>query len=344
MIAGEACEMQRPWVRIAIVNYNSGAWLQRVVDGLTGQSLGDFEVVIVDNNSADDSFSALRIPDARFHRLPLPENTGFAAANNRAFKGAENEWYCTLNPDCIPDPDWLETIKAAQRKYPDADMFGSTQLMADTPERVDGFGDFISFYGIPWRALHGHAVSELPDDDIVAFSPCAAAAFYRRAAYRKVGGFAEEFFCYLEDVDLGWRLQRLGSECIQVRRATVHHKGSLITERNSPFSLFHSQRNRVWMVRRNMPPFLAGLSLIMGAALYIPILLFKYDAAGRKAALRGAVEGLRTPPATMTGVASGQGRGSLWADLTALVRQGKITINPYVLSRKMLPFVRKAGN
>jgi len=330
--------MQSPWVRIVIVNYNSGPWLQKVIDGLAVQSFENFEVVIVDNNSTDDSFSSLSVSDDRFQLLALAENTGFAFANNRGFEGSTSEWFCTLNPDCIPNPDWLMRMNDACRRYPDIDMFGSTQLMADAPDKVDGFGDFLSVFGIPWRALHGHHVSELPDDDIVAFSPCAAAAFYRRGAYQKVGGFAEAFFCYLEDVDLGWRLQRQGAECVQVRRAVVHHKGSLITVKNSPFSLYHSQRNRVWMVRRNMPPLLAALSLLMGAVLYIPILLFKYDAAGRVAALRGALEGLRTQ-APVAGVA----QVSLWSDMGALLRRGLITINPYVLSRKGLPFHRKAG-
>jgi len=327
-----------PWVRIVIVNYNSGPWLQKVIDGLTAQSLGDFEVVIVDNNSSDDSLNSLSIPDERFQILAMGENLGFAAANNRAFVGAKTEWFCTLNPDCVPQRDWLEYMDAARQKYPGVDMFGSTQLMADTPTQVDGYGDFLSFYGIPWRALHGHDISELPDDDMVAFSPCAAAAFYRRQAFEKVGGFAEDFFCYLEDVDLGWRLQRQGGECIQVRRSVVHHKGSLITVRNSPFSLFHSQRNRVWMVRRNMPSLLAALSLLMGAVLYIPILLFKYDGPGRRAAWRGALSGLSTQPPPAKGVSP----ASFAKDILPLLRQGKITINPYVLSRKILPFVRKA--
>ena len=343
MIVREAFNMQSPWVRIVIVNYNSGVWLQKVVDGLAAQELGDFEAVIVDNLSADDSLASLNLPDARFSCLPLTSNMGFAAANTLGFQGAQTEWLCTLNPDCVPEPDWLAGIAEARQNHPNVDMFGSTQLMADTPEIVDGFGDFLSFYGIPWRALHGHAASALPDHDIVAFSPCAAAAFYRRAAYENVGGFAEDFFCYLEDVDLGWRLQRQGSTCVQVRGAVVHHKGSLITGRNSPFSLFHSQRNRVWMVRRNMPPLLAVMSLLMGAVLYIPILLFKYDAPGRKAALRGALAGLRTPASTASTPAGGP-RTALWRDMTALLHQGLITINPYVLSRKRLPFVRKAGN
>ncbi|HEY9081010.1 glycosyltransferase family 2 protein [Magnetovibrio sp.] len=325
-------------MRIVIVNYNSGPWLQKVIDGLALQTFEDFEVVIVDNDSSDDSFASLSLPDARFHLVALPNNTGFAFANNRGFEGSSSEWFCTLNPDCIPESDWLTRMSEASRRFPDIDMFGSTQLMADMPDQVDGYGDFLSIYGIPWRALHGHHVSELPDDDIFAFSPCAAAAFYRRTAYEKVGGFEEAFFCYLEDIDLGWRLQRQGAQCVQVRRAVVHHKGSLITIRNSPFSLYHSQRNRVWMVRRNMPPLLAGLSLLMGALLYIPILLFKYDGAGRKAALRGALDGVRTP----TPVA-GVERASLWGDMWALLRNRLITINPYVLSRKMVPLVRKAG-
>ena len=68
-----------------------------------------------------------------------------------------------------------------------------------------------------------------------------------------VDGFDESFFCYLEDIDLGFRLRLRGERCIQVRAAVVSHEGSASSGRRSHFTLFHSARNRVWVILKNMP-------------------------------------------------------------------------------------------
>jgi len=93
-------------------------------------------------------------------------------------------------------------------------MFGSTQIDAQRPDRVDGFGDVVSIYGTAWRGASGSPVSGLPVDDREVFAPCAAAALYARDPFLATGGFEDSFFCYVEDVDLGFRLRLGGAQCI----------------------------------------------------------------------------------------------------------------------------------
>ena len=85
------------------------------------------------------------------------------------------------------------------------------------------------------------------------FAPCAAAALYRRAAFLEAGGFDEHFFCYMEDVDLGFRLRLLGYRCGYAPAAIVHHVGSGTTGARSPFTVYHGHRNLVWTYVKNMP-------------------------------------------------------------------------------------------
>ncbi len=85
------------------------------------------------------------------------------------------------------------------------------------------------------------------------FSPCAAAALYRRDMLRQVGGFDEAFFCYCEDVDLGFRIRLEGGRCIQVPDAVVSHVGSAISGKHSPFAIYHGARNGVWVMVKNLP-------------------------------------------------------------------------------------------
>lgn len=242
-----------PWVRVIIVNYNAGPLIQACVDALAAQTFTDFEAVVVDNASTDGSDESLRLPDSRFTLIRNESNIGFGAANNIGAHGCRAPWLATLNPDTVAQSNWLEEMHRGAERYPEIRMFGATLIDAADPTVVDGFGDALSIAGIPWRGGHGQPVADLPRCDAEVFSPCAAAALYARESFEAVGGFDESFYCYLEDVDLGFRLRLIGDRCMQLRHAIVSHHGSAITGRMSEFTIFHSFRNRLWMIIKNIP-------------------------------------------------------------------------------------------
>jgi GT2 family glycosyltransferase len=114
--------------------------------------------------------------------------------------------------------------------------------------------------GLVWRSGHG---APLPTGESAheVFSPCAAAALYRRDALLEIGGFDERYFCYLEDVDLGFRLRLRGQRCLYVPDAVVVHVGSGTTGKGSAFSTYHGHRNLVWTFFKDMPAPLLALYL-----------------------------------------------------------------------------------
>lgn len=264
-----------PLFSVLIVNYNAGPYLERCLRSLRAQSYQAFEAVIVDNNSHDDSLSlcAAHLADPRFRLVRMSHNAGFAAGNNRAAALARGEWIATLNPDAFPEADWLAELSAAVKKYPNIDMFGSTQVDAKSPSKLDGAGDSYLAIGIPWRGGFGHpiATANLPYE---VFGPCAAAALYRASAFRSVGGFDEDFFCYVEDADLAFRLRLAGSRCIQLNSAVVHHIGGASGDKGRSFARYHGTRNMTWALLKNMPmPLL--IPLLPAHALGLLFLLIK---------------------------------------------------------------------
>ncbi len=252
--------MRPPWVRVVIVNYNAGPLLQAAVAGLAGQSDADFETIIVDNGSTDGSAEACVLPDSRFRWLRAGANLGFAAGCNLGCRGATTPWLAMLNPDAAPEENWLAALRQATLHYPDAAMFGSTQVNAGDPGILDGAGDAYSIFGLAWRGGHGLPI-EAVRGDMRVFSPCAAAALYRRDLFEAAGGFAASFFCYLEDVDLGFRLNLSGHEAIQVAGARVRHVSSATSGVASRFSLYQIVRNSVFVAVRCMPSPLVWIGL-----------------------------------------------------------------------------------
>ena len=242
-------------VALIVVNFNGKASLMKCLESVSRQTLAPCRVIVVDNASSDGSAvsAAQAYPDFEF--VMLRENTGFAAANNLAARMATDcDWLALLNPDAYAAPDWLEMLCCAARDQPEVGAFGSRMLMADDPSRIDGTGDVYHASGLAWRNDHGASVASSANSPVEIFSPCAAAALYRRASFMSATGFDEDFFCYMEDVDLGFRLRLLGLRCLYVPQAIVRHEGSATTGgKHSDFSIYHGHRNLVWVFVKNMP-------------------------------------------------------------------------------------------
>ncbi|WDI32491.1 glycosyltransferase family 2 protein [Hyphococcus flavus] len=240
-----------PKVSVIIVNYNSGPRLEKCVAHLRAQTFSDFEILVVDNASADGSADFTQT-DGAITLIKAEGNIGFAAANNLASYRAQGEWLAFLNPDAYADPDWLKELISAIARHPQAEAFGSTQLDDADKTRIDGAGDVFHAFGIPYRGLYGRRAELVPEEG-ECFAPCAAAAIYRKSTFKSLGGFNERFFCYIEDVDLGFRLRLAGGMSIQVPAAIVRHEGSALTGRSSDFTIYHGHRNRIWTYFLNMP-------------------------------------------------------------------------------------------
>jgi GT2 family glycosyltransferase len=242
-------------IALVVVNFNSGPLLAKCLAALARQTFREFEVIVLDNASTDSSaLAAEQIWPIPITLIRAPTNLGFAAGVNRAVRHAgPSRWLALLNPDAFPDADWLEHLVSAAERYPGSASFASRQLMAERPDLFDGAGDVYHTCGMAWRAFHGQPVPDALEPECEVFSACAAAALYRRDVFEAIGGLDEDFFCYLEDVDIGFRLRLAGWECRYVPFAVVSHVGSATSGRRSDFMTYHAHRNLVWVFVKNMP-------------------------------------------------------------------------------------------
>ena len=247
-----------PKVAVIIVNWNGEKFLERCLTALSQQTVAPHEVILVDNASSDSSLDIAR--DFSFVKLlPQSENLGFARGNNLAIKqvSTESEWVALLNPDAFADRHWLESLLDAAVKYKEFDVFGSKLVNAENPSLLDGVGDVYHLSGLAWRKGHGALDAHDIESPSEIFSPCAAAAIYRLSALMEVGGLDEDYFCYVEDVDLGFRLRLAGYRCLYVPTSIVQHVGSGTTGgKHSDFSVYHGHRNLVWTYIKDMPEIL----------------------------------------------------------------------------------------
>ena len=240
-------------VAIIIVNYNSGALLSRCLKSLSDQTLCADELVVVDNASTDAESQSMLASITTATVIKSETNLGYGGAINLAVRKIDTTDYIVcLNPDAFPEPYWLEAMVNAADNHPNYGSFASLMLREDDTSVVDGAGDDLHFTGIPWRRFHQRALHDNLQTEPV-FSACAGAALYRTSLFNQLGGFDEVYFMYVEDIDLGFRLQLAGHPCLFVRDAIVHHIGSAITGEGSDFSVYFGHRNLVYCYFKNMP-------------------------------------------------------------------------------------------
>lgn len=330
--------MPKPRFSVIVVNFNGLSFLQSCINALAAQEFQDFEVIIADNASSDGSIGVLETRDLEQCRiLKNAENLGFARGNNEAIQFARGEWLVLLNPDTVAKADWLAKVDEGIRRNPSATMFACTQYRLNSNDILDGVGDAYLIFGFPWRGGFGHGVRKLPQEG-ECFSPCGASAVLHADTFRAHGGFDERFFCYCEDVDLGFRMRLAGEHCVYLPNAAVYHVGSGISERHSGFAIYHGTRNRIWTYAKNMPWPLIVLTLPVHFMLTVYLLLRKSLDGTAEPMTRGIRDGLKDAFAIR--------RSPLWKSpkqtVSLLTLSRSMAWNPWRMSKR-LPHVRTAG-
>jgi GT2 family glycosyltransferase len=236
---------------VIIPNWNGVEHLPTCLDSLRRQTIERVEVMVVDNGSTDGSLQLLgdRYPEVRL--LALGENRGFAGACNAGMRAAEGEFTVLLNNDTEVDAQWLEEVRSAFKRHPEAGMVASKMLLFDRRDMFHTAGDFYRVDGVPgnrgvWQQDDGQY-----DDEEYVFGACGGSAAYRREMLAEVGLLDEDFFYSCEDVDLAWRAQLAGWRCVYAPRAIVYHK--LSATGGGTTASFYDGRNTIYLLVKDYP-------------------------------------------------------------------------------------------
>lgn len=251
---------------VVIPNYNGIAYLRDCLTSL--YESGAAEVVVVDNGSADGSAELVRTQFPQVKLVALTENRGFSAAVNIGIQYAQTEYVYLLNNDTRIYPDTIPVLERAMDRHPDAFSVASKMLQMSEPERIDSAGDFYCALG--WAFARGKdKPSSKYEKECRIFSSCAGAAMYRTELLKELGGFDENHFAYLEDVDIGYRANIYGYRNYFVPESVMLHAGSGSSgSRHNAFKVGLTAQNSIYLVYKNMP--------ILQILLNLPFLLIGY--------------------------------------------------------------------
>lgn len=238
-------------VTVVIPNYNGKLFLQDCLESLSKQTFKDYDIVLVDNGSSDGSIAFLKEKYPYVKRIELRENTGFANAVNLGIQSTGAEYVFLLNNDTMCDEHALEALVKVMDKKPAVFSAQAKMLQVKPPYLVDDAGDYYCALGwafSPSKDKENHKYYKRTN----VTSACAGAAIYRREVFDEIGFFDSEHFCYLEDVDVGYRARLFGYSNIVEPSAIVYHVGSGSSgSRHNAFKVELTAANNLYFIFKN---------------------------------------------------------------------------------------------
>lgn len=243
---------------IVILNYNGQKHLQQYLPGVLQWSNG-CPIYVIDNCSTDQSVEILEKDFPSVKRIINDKNHGFAGGYNAGLKQIKADVFVLLNSDVEVAENWmdaplqlLETNAQAAACQPKIKAF----LKPGYFEHAGASGGFIDRYGFPF--CRGRIFDQAEEDkgqyndSKEVFWATGACMFIKADLFFKAGGFDEDFFAHMEEIDLCWRLKRLGYTIHVTPASTVYHLGGGTLNYQSPFKTRLNFRNNLYMLQKNL--------------------------------------------------------------------------------------------
>lgn len=250
----------KPKVAIVILNWNGLKYLRQFLPGVLQSTYPNLEVVLGDNASTDDSVTYVQSVHPSVTIIRNDQNYGFTGGYNRVLKKVEADYYILLNSDIEVTPDWIEPVINL--------METDDQIAAAAPkiksfaqkdqfEHAGAAGGFIDKFGYPF--CRGRIFFEVEEDrgqynqSGEIFWASGAALFVKKKYWDLSGGFDEQFFAHMEEIDLCWRLKNMGYKIMYCAESEVYHVGGGTLDKENPFKTYLNFRNNLLLLKKNMP-------------------------------------------------------------------------------------------
>ena len=259
-------------VAVIIPNYKGQKYLTDCLKSLRKQTYRGFKVIMVDNGSTDGSISLVQRDFPEVEVIALPDNTGFANAVNVGIKATQAEYVFLLNNDTICEEGVIAALVGVLDKKPAVFSAQAKMLQIKEPHLIDDAGDYYCALGWAFAPSKDKDNSKY-SKRINVTSACAGAAMYRRQVFEEIGYFDEEHFCYLEDVDVGYRARLYGYNNVMEPGAIVYHVGSASSgSRHNAFKVELTAANNLYLIYKNMN----ALQIIINLPLFLSGVIIKH--------------------------------------------------------------------
>ncbi|MBS1588715.1 MAG: glycosyltransferase family 2 protein [Bacteroidetes bacterium] len=243
---------------VVILSYNGRKWHEIFLPKIVEESIGFYDVVLVDNASTDDTLEYIQTNFSSVKTISIPINHGFAFGYAEALKQIEAKYYVLLSADFEVTQSWFPPLLRAMQQYQGlAACQPKIRYWRDKDhfEYAGAAGGFMDKWG--YLFCRGRLFNDLEkdngqyNDDIETFWASGGCLMVRADLYHAVGGLDPDFYAHMEEVDLCWRLKNAGYKIGAIGSSTVYHVGGSVISYGSPQKLFYNFRNSLILLLKN---------------------------------------------------------------------------------------------
>lgn len=238
---------------VIIPNWNGEYLLKDCLQSLILQSYKEFETILVDNGSTDNSVEYVKLNFPKVKIIKLKKNFGFATAINKGVKASSAKYVIFLNNDTSVEKSWVKNLINCADLHPEVISVNSKLLNFYNKELIDGVGITINEVGqaksIGWEEKD----QDLYDKNEYIFGATGGGSLFRREDFIKIGLFDERYFMYSEEVDFAFRAQFLGYKSIMCPQAKVFHKHKATSKKLPQHTEYWQFRNMTQTIIKDFP-------------------------------------------------------------------------------------------
>lgn len=252
--------MATPKVAVVILNWNGIKYLRDFLPGVLASGYANMEVIVGDNGSSDDSLAFLRSRHPSIRIIENKANYGFTGGYNRVLAQVDADYYILLNSDVQVQPGWIEPVIEM--------MEADAQIGAAAPkikayhqqthfEHAGAAGGYIDKFGYPF--CRGRIFYDIEEDKGQYEQPgeifwaSGASLFIKKKVWDEAGGFDEDFFAHMEEIDLCWRIKNMGYKVMYCPKSQIFHVGGGTLNAENPFKTYLNFRNNLLLLKNNLP-------------------------------------------------------------------------------------------
>ena len=246
-------------IAVVILNWNGRNLLEQFLPSIEKHS-PNAEIIIADNNSDDDSIEFVKKQYPNFRIIKNTENGGYAKGYNQALQHVDADIFALVNSDIEVTENWLVSIEELFNKNKEVAIIQPKILDFKDKKKFEfagASGGFIDKLGYPY--CRGRVFTEIEEDNgqynktSEIFWASGACFFIKADVFNEVGGFDEDYFAHMEEIDLCWRAHNLGKKVFYSPESIVYHVGGATLQESNPHKTYLNFRNSLFTVLKNAP-------------------------------------------------------------------------------------------
>ena len=237
----------QPLVSVIVLNFNAKEFLVNCIDSIFDSNYQNFEVILVDNASNDQTYQICKEKHSRINLIINEKNLGYCGGNNVGIKKAKGEFVIILNPDTVVEPNWITEFLKSYKQFGDA-IYQPKFLSMDDHNMLLSSGQMINLFGFGFSRGKG-TFEKKEDEKINKIGYASGTCMFTSSSIMKKLGFFDNFlFAYHDDLDLCWRAAMIKIPSCYVSNSIVFHPREGYVFKWSSLKFFLMERNRIYCI------------------------------------------------------------------------------------------------